>query len=104
MAIVSVPILDTEKIVAVRGVKSDVPGCVTPEDFAATGDGRTDDTAAIQLAINAIRLAGKGTLMLGPKPYRCNRLDLDKQSYLVFIGGIIDPDLQLLFRFDPAKQ
>ena len=53
---------------------------VTPEMFGAVGDGNTDDTAAIQAAINA---ADK--VVFGKKTYLVNKVQFDKSVELV--GG-----------------
>lgn len=42
------------------------------KDFGATGDGTTNDTAAIQAAINAAATAGGGQVYLPPGTYRLN--------------------------------
>ena len=44
-------------------------GFVTPQDYGAKGDGVTDDTAAIQAAINAVFTGGGGTLFFPPATY-----------------------------------
>jgi hypothetical protein len=44
----------------------------TPEEHGAVGDGTTDDTAAINTAIDACVTAGGGTVRFGAKTYLCN--------------------------------
>lgn len=44
-------------------------GYATPQDYGAVGNGVTDDTAAIQAAINAVNTAGGGTLFFPPATY-----------------------------------
>ncbi len=58
-------------------------------DFGAKGDNRTDDTAAIQAAIDAARKHGKGAMAYLPATeYAVSRtLNLDKGDY--FFGGAV---------------
>lgn len=42
---------------------------VTPEQYGAVGDGTTDDSAALQAAMDAVFNAGGGAVILGPKNY-----------------------------------
>lgn len=46
-------------------------GYVTPQDYGAVGDGVTDDTAAVQAAINAVQTAGGGTVFFPQGTYLC---------------------------------
>jgi hypothetical protein len=46
------------------------------KDYGATGDGTTDDGAAIQAAINAANAAGGGTVFVPAGTYLCSGLDL----------------------------
>lgn len=44
-------------------------GFVTPQDYGAAGNGTTDDTAAVQAAINAVNTAGGGTVLFPEGTY-----------------------------------
>ena len=66
--------------------ESDRPATVTIRDFGAVGDGRTDDTAAIQKAVDA----GTGDILLPRGVYRITRpivIDLDQVGPTSIVGS-----------------
>jgi hypothetical protein len=50
-----------------------LPGRVAAEQFGAVGDGRSDDSAALQAAIDALEKNGGGVLVLGNGTYRVDK-------------------------------
>jgi hypothetical protein len=74
----------------IRGVlQADRPLHV--RDYGASGNGTTDDAAAIQNALNAASAAGGGVVLIGPRRYLVNGADL-----------IIPPNVTLQGQMDPG--
>ena len=61
-------------------VESKLAQTVSVMDFGATGNGVTDDTAAIQAAINAVRAADGGTVFVPAGAYVCSATIVLKQG------------------------
>jgi polygalacturonase len=60
------------------------------KDYGATGDGSVDDAAAIQLALNAARLAGGGRVFIGDGTYRLDsQLTIGNDTHLDMMPGAI---------------
>lgn len=55
-------------------------------DFGAVGDGTTDDTAALQSALNALAATGPVTLIFGPGNYLTGQLTLTNAVDATIIG------------------
>jgi len=67
---------------ALQTYKMDV---ITPEQYGAKGDGVTDDTAAIQAAIDYLDSARGGTLYFGPKIYNITST-INLKSNIRYLG------------------
>jgi parallel beta-helix repeat protein len=65
---------------------------VNVKDYGAVGDGVTDDTAAIQAAINAAELNNGGVVFFGSSTYRCDSsLTIDSDGVILELaGGTLD--------------
>lgn len=71
-----------------RTVQTKLRESVSVKDFGAVGDGATDDTAAIQSAWNAVKLAGGGSIFLPPGIYLISSaIDITGCSNTVFYGA-----------------
>lgn len=64
-----------------------VAGIVTPEQFGAVGDGTTNDTAALQAAIDAA-IAAKGRVALAAKTYAFTALTINGSCEIVGTGAL----------------
>ena len=80
----------------------DVIDYLTPEMFGAKGDGITDDTAAIQAAIDATEAAGGGTVLFADKKtYLCNQPTL-LSTGVDMIFGIKSSNISLIGNGNPT--
>ena len=73
---------------------------VSVKDFGATGDGVTDDTTAIQACIDAVELAGGGTVFFPNGTYIVTSTLVVDEPGMKLVGesrGIIDP-------FNPTRE
>ena len=71
-----------------RTVKNKLQETVSVEDFGAVGDGVTDDTAAIQAALDAASAAGGGAVYLPQGDYRISSA-LEIDNYTILHGASI---------------
>ncbi|MCP3709721.1 glycoside hydrolase family 55 protein [Paraburkholderia sp. CNPSo 3274] len=70
-----------------RTVQSRLQDFVTVKDFGATGNGSTDDTAAIQAAITAVGNAGGGTVYFPPGTYKISSLTVPTTGVFLLGAG-----------------
>lgn len=92
-------VLATAPLIGPAAAQAQTPGgaapgsSVTPEQFGATGDGRTDDSAALQRAFDAVAARGRpGVVILQPRvAYRCDQgLVLDASHVSLWGQGLLD--------------
>lgn len=66
----------------------DAPGQASIVSFGATGDGSTDDSAAITAAINEINAQGGGTVYFPPGVYRAQGLPIYENVFYRGAGTV----------------
>jgi parallel beta-helix repeat protein len=100
--------IDAQKILFVqagtgatnRNVRGKCRDIVSVKDYGAVGDGVTDDTVAVQAAINYINTSGGGTVIFPLGVYACQALTVYSYTTLQGLGGTIktfgNPNRQIL--------
>ena len=64
-------------------------GVYNVKDYGATGDGSTDDSAAINAAVAAAHAAGGGTVIFPPGTYETTRIGIRSNVHYVGYGAVI---------------
>ncbi len=71
-----------------RLLAASMPGVFSPLDYGARGDGKANDTTALQAAVNACAQAGGGTVLLpAGHEFRTGTLQLRSHVHLHLAGG-----------------
>lgn len=84
-----------------RTVQSRLRDFVSVKDFGAVGDGVTDDTAAIQAAIDAVGSAGGGSVYIPVGTYKLTDSLTVSNDYVALIGD--GSSASVLLGSDPTK-
>jgi hypothetical protein len=79
--------LQTGSGAAARNIQSKLRDSISVKDFGAVGDGITDDTAAIQAAINAVIAAGGGDLYFPEGKYLHSGLTINWSNAPIRLHG-----------------
>jgi len=79
-----------------RTAKAKFQDVLSVKDFGAVGNGTTDDTAAIQAAINAAGAAGGGTVFIPPGSYRVGTLSIITNN--ITLTGASRHDSRLIYK------
>ena len=73
-----------------KRLKTKILTTITPENFGATGDGTTNDTIAIQNAVDYLySLERKGTLKFSAKVYKCREVEFKQRIDFIGEAGTI---------------
>jgi parallel beta-helix repeat protein len=81
-----------------RTVFSKLSDWISVKDFGAVGDGVTNDTTAVQAAINAASAVGGSTVIFPAGVYACTQLTLPSYVTLLGTGGTIKTFGSLAFQ------
>lgn len=81
-----------------RTVFSKLSDWISVKDFGAVGDGTTNDTAAVQAAINAASALGGSTVIFPSGVYACTQLTLPSYVTLLGVGGTVKTFGSLAFQ------
>jgi hypothetical protein len=96
-AIANIPFVPSGTGAVTRTVQSKLQDVISVKDFGAVGNGVTDDTAAIQAALNYANSIGGGVVYMPPGRYR--KADTISSSLIMYSNTTLrgDGDASILF-------